>query len=249
MWPELVFFFENLSWSRALILAVISRLFGGTNSTAQLDELTDEDLMERFAAGDHRAFELLLRRNQQALFAFVFRYLGHRDQAEELVQDVFFRVCRVAPEYSRKAKFRTWLFTIARNACIDALRRRSNRPMLSIDQPCRSEDERSPAELLTNPSQRDARSQLLRSEFRAQLEAAIDALPDEQREVFCMREFSSLKFREIADITEVSENTIKSRMRYALESLRARLSEYQDCSFDGDDQAQFALQGPYKASS
>ena len=76
----------------------------------------------------------------------------------------------------------------------------------------------------------------LRAEFRTQLASALNQLPDEQRDVFIMREVSGLKFREIADILNISENTVKSRMRYALQALRTSLATYNDFNIDADEQ-------------
>jgi RNA polymerase sigma-70 factor (ECF subfamily) len=89
---------------------------------------------------------------------------------------------------------------------------------------------------LPDATSSDGAGQTLRAEFRTRLQAALDELPQEQREVFVMREFGGLKFREIAVAMSVSENTVKSRMRYALEALRGHLADYREHSFDRDEE-------------
>ena len=186
-----------------------------------------ESLMLRFRAGDVRAFELLLQRHRQSVYDFVLRSVGvyNTTQAEDLTQETFLRVVKQAATYEPKSKFTTWLFTLARNLCIDASRRRKHRKTQSLD----AQDEEGHS-LLDRTADKGLAvdREAVSLELRARLERAIDGLPDDQREVFLMRESADLSFKEIADVIGISENTVKSRMRYALEKLRASLDEYQD---------------------
>ena len=194
--------------------------------------------MLEFASGDHAAFELLLTRHEQGVYRYVLRFISSPSMAEELTQEVFLRVCKVAHKYSKKARFTTWLYTIARNLCIDVLRRQKTRQEVSFSGMKRDAEEGPDLlELLSDKDAVMASSKVLREEFRHTLNDALEVLSEEQREVFVLREFSGLKFREIADLVGVSENTIKSRMRYALESLRGSLAAYKDFSFDTDEAA------------
>ena len=191
-----------------------------------------------YAAGNVEAFEELLKRNERAVFNFIARFLGDRSAAEDLVQEVFVRVIRTAGSYKKKAKFRTWLFTITRNLCIDATRRKGRRSEVSLNRSIGSDDDGDGASFLDRLPDEEtpgSASQTIRAEFRARLQTALAELPDDQREVFGMREFGGLKFREIAETLGVSENTVKSRMRYALQSLRGHLAEYRDFSFDREE--------------
>src|SRR6266540_3246303 len=156
--------------------------------------------MLRFQAGDVRAFEELVRRHRTPLFSFLLRLTGDRGRAEDLCQETFLRAVRAAERWEPRALFRTWLYAVARNQAFDDARRA----------PAASED---PA------PDRAAEAALV----RPKLEAALAALPAEQREVFLLREHAGLRFHEIAEVTGVPENTVKSRMRYALEALRAKL--------------------------
>ncbi len=188
----------------------------------------DEALMIMYQKGEVRAFEILLERHRRPIYNFILRFVGSRDVAEDLLQDTFLRVIKGAGNYQRKAKFTTWLYTIARNLCVDHSRRKKHRRHPSLDQPMtKSEDSGTLLDVIAGkemPSDRKAVSRQLHHS----LHAAISRLSEEQREVFLMREFLNLPFKQIADVVGVPENTVKSRMRYALEKLRLELDEYRD---------------------
>ena len=189
-------------------------------------EVSDEDLMERFRDGDARAFESLLERHERKIFNFIFRFVRNRELANDLLQETFLRVVKNAKRYTRKAKFTTWLYTIARNQSIDALRRQQHRRHRSLDPPSGKAAD-GPTLLERVPGQSpDGLERTDAHQISARISAAIDELSEEQREVFVMREVQQLKFKEIAEVIGVSENTIKSRMRYALENLRLALADY-----------------------
>jgi RNA polymerase sigma-70 factor (ECF subfamily) len=185
--------------------------------------------MVRYQSGDRSAFALLVRRHQTPLYNFTLRQLRSAPVAEEIVQEAFLRVVHNAADFKHEARFVTWLYTIARNLCIDHARKRALRQHPSLDEPKRAEEGDGPT---LGDQTADGRANVERaassSEIRERVLAAVDALPDDQREVFLMREVSNLPFKEIAAIVGVSENTIKSRMRYALERLQAALSEFEE---------------------
>jgi RNA polymerase sigma-70 factor, ECF subfamily len=188
---------------------------------------SDERLMLRFQKGDVSAFEELVRRHRTPLFSFLLRFTGDRGRAEDLCQETFLRVVRAGEGWKPEALFRTWLYAMARNQAVDEARRQAFRRTEPLDDPARA------AEPSTAPGpDRAAEAALL----RPKLEAALAALPAEQREVFLLREHAGLRFHEIAEVTGVPENTVKSRMRYALEALRARL-EALGIAPDGADAA------------
>ena len=191
-------------------------------------ELSDEQLMLRYQRGDARAFEVLLSRHYRPLFNFLMRYTGNRATAEELLQDVFARVIRGSKDYRKKAKFTTWIYTIARNITIDHSRRQKFRRHRSLDAPLGSED--TGHTLLDTvaderPSGVGDRT-LADAQFKTRLNETLQNMNIDQREVFLLREFQNLSFKEIAEVVGASENTVKSRMRYALEHLRAALTEF-----------------------
>jgi RNA polymerase sigma-70 factor, ECF subfamily len=176
---------------------------------------SDERLMLRFQAGDVRAFEELVRRHRTPVFSFLLRLTGDRGRAEDLCQETFLRAVRAAGGWEPRALFRTWLYAVARNQAYDDARRQAFRRTEPLDDPART------TQLAAeDPSPERAADGAL---LRPKLEAALAALPPEQREVFLLREHAGLRFHEIAEVTGVAENTVKSRMRYALEALRAKL--------------------------
>jgi RNA polymerase sigma-70 factor, ECF subfamily len=193
-------------------------------------EVADEVLMARFQSGDRAAFVSLVRKHKTALYNFVLRLVRSPAAAEDLVQDVFVKIVQSAVDFKHESKFSTWAYTIARNICIDHLRKMSLRQHQSLDQP-RSEAEDGPTLLDRtadlHPGAAVERS-VIGTELGQRIAALVEALPQEQREVFLLREVADLAFKEIAAITSVPENTVKSRMRYALERLQEGLVEYED---------------------
>ena len=188
---------------------------------------TDESLMVRYGRGEVRAFEVLLERHRRPVFNFLLRSVGDPAQAEDLLQETFLRVIKGAADYERQAKFTTWLYTIARNLCVDASRRAKHRRAQSLDVAVEPGGDRTLLDM--TPDRRAAIDrQVIGKQMGERIRAAVELLVEEQREVFLMREVLDLSFKEIADIVGCPENTVKSRMRYALEKLREALSEYRD---------------------
>ncbi len=193
-------------------------------------DVTDETLMTRFQEGDERALALLVRRHQTSLYNFALRHVRHPQVAEEVVQDAFVRMVQGARDFAQRSKFTTWAFTIVRNLCIDELRKRAHRKHASLDQAkSGAEGEEGPT---LGEQTRDPRADVERAassdELHGRIAKAIEALPEDQREVFLLREVANLPFKEIAEMTQTPENTVKSRMRYALERLQESLREYEE---------------------
>jgi RNA polymerase sigma-70 factor, ECF subfamily len=195
--------------------------------------MTDEALMAAYQNGDVSAFSTLLARHEKPLWNFLRRFVGDAAAAEDLLQEVFLRVVRSAAEWRPTAKFSTWIYTIARNLCTDHARRASFRQASSLDGPVRagSDDgvESGPRRIDgVAGGDRNAEAAAMDRQVAARIEAAVAALPPEQREVFLMREVMEMPFAEIAVAVGASEPTVKSRMRYALERLRQALTELRD---------------------
>jgi RNA polymerase sigma-70 factor (ECF subfamily) len=184
---------------------------------------SDERLLLRFREGDAGAFEILMRRHRAPCFAFLARLTGDRARAEDLLQETWMRVIGAAPRWEPRARFRTWLYAVARNLAADEARRAVHRRAEPLEAPARPGG-RPPAEGLAGDCpapDRAAESALL----RPRILEALASLPEEQREVFLLREHAGVPFAEIAEITGAPVPTVKSRMRYALEGLRRRLAE------------------------
>ena len=204
----------------------------GTNDDTLRESPTDEALLTRYAAGDTAAFAALVRRHEAGVYNFVLRQVRSPAAAEDIVQDVFVRVVQSVGEFRGQSRFSTWCFTIARNLCIDHGRKNALRRHPSLDQPLGSKDDAEGATLGERTADAHPRAAVDRSaigdQLLQQITQAVDDLPDDQREVFLLREVGNVPFKEIAEITGVPENTVKSRMRYALERLQRALAEYED---------------------
>ena len=197
---------------------------------SELSDVTDEVLMMQFQGGDQVAFAVLVRRHKTPIFNFILRQIHNRSVAEDVVQDVFIRVVQKASTFKHEARFTTWVYSIARNLCIDHLRKMALRRHASLDQPPSKDRDKPPlADRIADahPSTAADRS-LIGEDIGRRITAAVEQLPSDQREVFLLRQVGKIPFKDIADMTGVPENTVKSRMRYALERLQEALSEYED---------------------
>ncbi|HPA02608.1 MAG TPA: RNA polymerase sigma factor [Chiayiivirga sp.] len=178
-------------------------------------ERTDEELMLAYAAGDIAAFETLYARHRGPLYRFLVRGISPRATAEECFQEVWSRLVAARTRYRPEAKFATWLYQIAQNLLIDQYRRA--RPQVSLD-----EDD-SPLHLEGEESEKPEQ-QLDRFQEQRRLQQALEELPDEQRIVLQLRLEQELSLEEIGEITGAGRETVKSRLRYAMDKLRARLA-------------------------
>jgi RNA polymerase sigma-70 factor (ECF subfamily) len=193
-------------------------------------DTNDETLMVRYQRGDRQAFALLVKRHHRPIYNYVLRQLRQPNVAEDVTQEVFLRVVQNASEFKHEARFSTWMYTIARNLCIDHLRKALHRRHPSLDQPLGPGDERRAlGDVVADTAPAvSAERNVSSSQMLTILTHAVETLPEEQREVFLLREVANLPFKDIADVTGVAENTVKSRMRYALDRLRAALSDFEE---------------------
>ncbi len=170
-------------------------------------------------SGDHAAFRVLVERHQERIFGYLLGMVRDRDLANDLFQDTFVRVIDAMHErrgsYTQQGRWVGWVMRIARNATLDYLR--SRKKWQDVD----GDDEAGASFWDRLPDEAPAADEALHSlEQSHWLDACIDQLPPEQREVLLLRQESELTFREIAELTGVSINTALGRMRYALLNLR-----------------------------
>lgn len=184
--------------------------------------LSDETLIARYARGDAGAFAALYRRHELRIWRYLERNVRNRATAEELMQEVWFAVARDAERYRPTARFTTWLFTIARNRMIDAVRAR--RAHLSLD--AVGHEAETVVERLTAAADSGPAAAAEAREQAAALREALARLPPEQRDAFLLQLEGDLSVEEVAVITRASFETVKSRLRYARTRLRELLSEY-----------------------
>lgn len=179
---------------------------------------SDEALMLAYAGGDAGAFESLYGRHKGGLFRFVLRSVKARGEAEELFQDIWMRVIEARGRYEPKAKFSTWLYTIAHHRLVDHWRARGL-AVVSLDA-----DEGAAPEPAAAPSSEPHRIAEARDTLEV-LAAAIAALPMAQREAFLLHHEGDLTVAEIAAATGTNEEAAKSRLRYAMNRLKEAIGD------------------------
>ena len=189
----------------------------------KIDPDIDHALMALVAEGDHRAFQQLVERHQDAVVGTVTKMLGNTCDSEDIAQMVFIRVWKHAKRYRPDNKFTTYLYTIVRNLVYNETRRRSRKRTVSSDQ---REDEHHlqyPGDPAAQPD-----STLINNELRAAIDAAIGTLPENQRLAVVLRRYENLPYEEIAEILSTSVPSVKSLLFRARTTLRESLSKYMD---------------------
>ena len=186
----------------------------GVSVREQLRASDDSAIVAAFLAGEERAFSELVDRYQTRLLNFIYRTIGDRDRAEDLVQEVFIRVYRHLHRFDRSKKFSTWVYTIASNLAKNELRNRSRNPLV-LFQAMRggSEDEDRPIEFEDATSRPD--DLYRKRHLRELIEETVSKLPEHHRQVFVLRELEGKSYDEIADITACNLGTVKSRLNRA----------------------------------
>ncbi|HXT42439.1 MAG TPA: sigma-70 family RNA polymerase sigma factor [Candidatus Angelobacter sp.] len=185
----------------------------------------DARLMLSVRRGDRRAFEELVNRYKQPVINFLYRTLGDPVEAEDLSQNVFLQVFKSADRYKVSAKFTTWLFTIARNLCLNEIRRRSRHPAESLDAPHPEHDDQPLRQFedARNSSPPDA---LLHGELEEKIQQALGELPDNQRLAILLCRQDELSYDDIARVLGCSLPATKSLIHRGRETLKQKLKPY-----------------------
>ncbi len=174
----------------------------------------DSALMLRYQDGDVSAFETLYRRHNDPLYRYLLRLCRHKDTAEDIFQDVWGKIVKARSSYRPTAKFSTFLYRVAHNCFIDHVRRNKRHAnSAELD-----------AELHSHPGEQPE-TLTERSLARERLSRALLDLPDEQRDAFLLHEEAGLSLDQIASVTGSNRETAKSRLRYAVNKLRAAIDE------------------------
>jgi len=181
---------------------------------------TDEQLITAYQEGDLEAFDLLYKRHKNALYRYFYRQVKSAAIADELHQDVWMRIVKTSAVFNQQSLFSTWLFKIAHNRLIDFYRSNKHQNE-AINETIDAEGNHSILTEASSSSQPDAL--LNEAQMAEMVLKAVDELPSEQRETFLLHEHSGLSLKEIANITQVSFESSKSRLRYAVKKLRGQL--------------------------
>ncbi len=178
---------------------------------------TDEELIARFQQGDNYAFDLLVKRYKDPLLNFVYRFVGEREEAEDIVQETFLRLFKNKHYYREIAKFSTWIYTIAGNLAKTELRRRKRRKLLSISHFMSTDKDYDIPDEDSNP-ERDTNT-VITDKI---IQQAIDKLSPKFKQVILLRDVQGFSYEEIAQIVGIPLGTVKSRVN------RARLKLQED---------------------
>jgi RNA polymerase sigma-70 factor (ECF subfamily) len=185
------------------------------------EELSDTELVAAFKGGDAEALGLLMERHKAAVYGYLLRLTGRPEAADDLFQEVFLKLVKNPSAYGEKDKFKAWLFTVARNAAMDQFRRTSSRGEVPLEG---DEERPGPAEFIAS-SEPGPEAAAINKALGEKLDAALGKLSEDQREVFYLRHFSGLSFKEIAEMLSIPIGTVLARMSRAAALLRKELEK------------------------
>jgi RNA polymerase sigma-70 factor, ECF subfamily len=188
-------------------------------------EASDRTLMLRYQRGDREAFAQLVRRYQTPLYNYVMRQLGSPSPAEDLARQVFLSVVRESAGFKEDDSFSTWLFSLAHRSC---RRERARAVSESSPRVVLAETWSSTAPSSLETLARDAEVALPAEPIEDSVVRAVDALPEQEKDVFLLREVAGLGFAQIAAITELGESVVRLRLFQAFERLRATLQDFEE---------------------
>jgi len=204
---------------------VRSPVFGKMQPTMFTGSDPDAALMLRVKQGDRRAFEELVDKYKQPVMNLVYRTLPDATEAEDLAQHVFLQVFKSAHRYEVSAKFTTWLFTIARNLCLNEIRRRSRHPAHSLDETF-ADNEDQPVRQVEDVKTFSPPDSLLHRELEEKIEAALAELPEKQRTALLMCRGDEFSYEDIAKVLNCSVSATKSLIHRGRETLKHKLKPY-----------------------
>jgi RNA polymerase sigma-70 factor (ECF subfamily) len=181
----------------------------------QTYNITDKALVEDYISGNEKSLEVLILRHKQKIYGFIFSKVKNRDITEDLFQDTFVRVIKTLKQgkYNEEGKFLPWVMRISHNLVIDHFRKTKRMPKFNRTDSFDIFDVISDGSL-------DVESKMIREQIHGKVKSLIHDLPEDQKEVLIHRIYNELSFKEIAEKTNVSINTVLGRMRYALINLR-----------------------------
>jgi RNA polymerase sigma-70 factor (ECF subfamily) len=187
-----------------------------------ITSMTDEQLVKAYAQGNNEAFDFLLRKYEEKLFAYIIRVVKNEDIANDIFQDTFVKAIMTIKQgrYTESGKFPAWITRIAHNLIIDFYRQEKSENLQSADD--------ADVDLLNRKelAEETIEDIIVSRQQMEDVKFLLELLPDSQREVLTMRYYRNMSFKEIAEATDVSINTALGRMRYGILNLRRLATEH-----------------------
>ncbi|MFN7946412.1 MAG: sigma-70 family RNA polymerase sigma factor [Blastocatellia bacterium] len=187
-------------------------------------ELSDDQLIERTLAGETDTFNVLVRRWERQIYGLALRMMGREEEARDICQETFLAAYRNLSRFRGEAKFSSWLYRIALNACHSRLRRQGVAAEQSLDA---TDAEGRPFEIADETAENTS-ERLHRDQRVAIVRRALHALPAEMRQVIVMKEYEEMTFAEIAEVLGIPVSTVKSRLYTGLQLMRAKLAHLRE---------------------
>lgn len=184
-----------------------------------MDDMNEQLLIQQVKNGDKAAFNHIVEKWHSKIYRFAYRFFADEDEAHDITQKTFIKTYQSVKTLENPEKFSSWIYRIANNLCLDELKRAGRRKSTSLEAYMEQSSGLEGEFMLPD-------ADLQNKELGHILQKALLTLPDEQRTVIILKEYEGLKFREIADILEEPESTVKSRLYYGLKSTRRVLKNW-----------------------
>jgi RNA polymerase sigma-70 factor (ECF subfamily) len=178
----------------------------------------EQFLLERSKAGDVAAFERLIETYQKKIFNLAYRIVGNYDDAGDLTQEALIRIFKSIANFKEQSSFSTWIYRITTNVCLDDIRKKKNRRVLSLDEEIHVEDGEIQRQIMSDDPLPDEVAE--KEELRRIVTSAIEGLPEDQRIVITLRDIQGLSYDEIAEVLDCPAGTVKSRINRARQALK-----------------------------
>lgn len=196
----------------------------GTDALTEIDpRQEDREMVERVLAGDDTAYRGLVEKYQERLYTMAYGVLRNREDARDVTQDAFIKAYRNLANFRKESSFYTWLYRIGMNLSIDMTRKRKRREASGLREDVATRNEEGAVHEMHH--QDNPRRVIERRQLYAQIMDAMDQLPEDQKQVVLLRELEQMSYREIAEVMDVAEGTVMSRLYYARKKLQQLLAD------------------------
>lgn len=190
----------------------------------------EKQLIERSRSGDVEAFEALVEGYQKRVFNIAYKMIGNYEDASDLAQEVFIRVFKSIGNFKEQSTFSTWIYRITTNVCLDELRRRKNKKVVSLDEDIHLDDSEIKRQVESDAPMPEEIAE--RKELRELVNNAISQLSVEHRTVIVLRDLQGFSYEDIAGMLKCPEGTVKSRINRARLALREILEKNRELLFE-----------------